>query len=128
MAAAAGSVAVALLTAHVMRSLGFLTTTPALRFTRRFILLHVKWFFQGLLRMGNGLSVAPHSAARTPLVVAAGLVTLAAFTAALWLGARSILTSSSRAAGTAERTGGAPGIARARNLYCAFWAASILWW
>jgi hypothetical protein len=115
----AGSVAIALLTSAVMRSAGFSTTTPTLQFTRRFLFTHARWFVDGVLRFGNGLSVAPHSSVRTPLVVAAGVVTLAAFAAALWLGARSLVAPQRRTESAAVTPG-------ARELHAAFWASSMV--
>jgi hypothetical protein len=115
-----GSVTVAFLTSRVMRSAGFFTTTPTLRFTRRFLGTHARWFFDGLLRFGNGLSVSSHSSARTPLVVAAGVVIVAAFVATLWSGGRSL------AAPVREAPADEVGETRARELHAAFWASSMV--
>jgi hypothetical protein len=109
-----GAVVVAVVTSEVMGSLNFSTTTPRLRFTSTYVPLHVKWLVQGLLRLGNGLSVAPHGGARTALVVAAGVATLAALMAVLWLAGRSAI----RAA--ADET------AWARNAHAMFWVGSLV--
>jgi hypothetical protein len=114
LAVGVGAIAVALITSEVMRSLDFSTTTPKLRFTSTFIPLHAKWLVQGLLRIGNGLSVAPHSGIRTPLVVAAGIATTAAVAAMLWLAGRSAIRPAAEVAG------------RARDAHLMFWASSLL--
>jgi hypothetical protein len=114
-ATTAASVAVAFLTSQIMKSLDFTTTTPHLRFTRSLIPSHVKWLVQGLLRMGNGLSVAPHGSSRTPLVIAAGVVTLAAVIAMLWLAARTLIHPA--------KSGD---VGRARDLHIMFWAGSLI--
>src|SRR5207302_7030754 len=102
------------ITSSVMHSLDFSTTTPRLRFTSTFIPLHIKWLVQGLLRLGNGLSVAPHAGVRTPLVVAAAIATAGALTAVLWLAGRSTIRPSPDAAG------------RARDAHVMFWGSSLL--
>jgi hypothetical protein len=114
LAVGGGSIAVALITSAVMGSLNFSTTTPRLRFTSTFIPLHLKWLVQGLLRIGNGLSVAPHSEIRTPLVAAAGLATISALAAMFWLAGRSTIRPGAEAAG------------RARDAHLMFWASSLL--
>jgi hypothetical protein len=121
-----GSVAVALLTSQIMRALDFHTTTPSLRFTRRFIPTHVKWLAQGLLRMGNGLSVAPHSSFRTPLVVAAGVVTLAALASMFWLAARSLMRPAEGKRSQGLDNADVGDGRRARDLHVTFWAATLL--
>jgi hypothetical protein len=60
-AVTSGSTIVAVITSEVMRSLGFVTTTPSLGFAARLIPVHALWLLEGLLRIGNGLSVAPHT-------------------------------------------------------------------
>lgn len=114
LAVTAGAVAVALVTSAVMHSLDFSTTTPRLRFTSRFIPLHAKWLVQGLLRLGNGLSVAPHSDARTPLVIAPAIATIAALGTSSVVAARSVVRPAPR------------GAARARDLHVLFWVGSLL--
>jgi hypothetical protein len=114
LAVTAGTVAVALITSAVMSSLHFSTTTPSLRFTRRFIPLHAKWLGQGLLRLGNGLSVAPHSGARTPLVVAAAVVTVGALAGMAWLAVRSIARPAREGQGAA------------RDAHVLFWTGALV--
>jgi hypothetical protein len=53
-----GAAIVAVVVSASMRSLGFSTTTPALHFSFGLIAVHAKWLLQGLLRIGNGLSVS----------------------------------------------------------------------
>ena len=113
-AVTAGSTIVAVITSDVMRSLGFVTTTPSLGFTARLIPVHALWLLEGLLRIGNGLSVAPHTSAHTPLVIAAAVVTVAAILALYRQASRSIVRPSRENLG------------RARDLYVLFWGASLL--
>jgi hypothetical protein len=113
-AVTSGTVVVAAITAAVMGSLNFVTTTPPTRITGAGAGEHVKWLAQGLLRMGNGLTIAPHAAIITPLIVAAEVVTAAALAATFWLGGTSL-----------ARPGETP-IDQARAVHCAFWAASLL--
>jgi hypothetical protein len=107
-----GSVVVARVTGFIMR--GFLTTTPHPQLSLTFIGLHVQWLVQGLLRMGNGFGVAPHSSTKTPLVVIAGVVTVAALAGMFWVAGRSLVRPAAGDSG------------RARNLHTTFWAASLL--
>jgi hypothetical protein len=113
-AVTSATVVVAVIIVTVMGSLNFVTTAPPTRITGAQAGEHVKWLAQGLLRMGNGLSIAPHAAIITPLVVAAGVVTLGALAATVWLGGASL-----------ARPGDTP-IDQARAVHCAFWAASLL--
>src|SRR5437660_551814 len=87
---------------------------PRLRFTSTFIPLHIRWLVQGLLRLGNGLSVAPHPGVRTPLVVAAGIATGGALAAVLWFAGRGVIRPAAGAAG------------RARDAHVLFWTSSLL--
>jgi hypothetical protein len=112
-AVAAGSVVVAEITAKVMRSLHFVTTAPPLRFSLTFVLLHLKWLVQGLLRMGNGLSNGPLASIRIPLTVAAAIVTVCALRATFRLARRSLADPGE-------------GRTRARTVHVTFWSASLL--
>ena len=123
-----GSVVVGEITSGVMRALDFRTTTPGFGLTRTLVGAHLKWLAQGLLRMGNGLSVAPHDSIRTPLTVAAGIVTVSGLLALFLVAGRSLVRSGAREAAPAP-TPARPardGLARARALHAMFWAASLL--
>jgi hypothetical protein len=85
-----GSIVAAIITSQVMGALNFSDNPPPVAFTRRLIPEHLKWLLQGLLHFGNGLSVAPHSSARTVLVVAAAGVTAAGVAGTAWLALRSL--------------------------------------
>lgn len=113
-AVTAGSVIVAAITSEVMRSLDFVTTTPDLRFTGKLIPVHAIWLLQGLLRIGNGLSVGHRARLPSMLVIAAAVVTIAAILALYWRACRSMV-----------RPAGA-GSGRARDLYTLYWAGSLL--
>jgi hypothetical protein len=110
----AGSVVVAVITSLAMSGLGFSDNPPPIALTRRLIPEHIKWLVQGLLHFGNGLSVAPHSSARTALVVAAAVATAAGVAAGAWLGARSLASP--------RWLRGSPALAA----HTLFWASSLL--
>jgi hypothetical protein len=114
LAATLGSVVVSLVTSGIMRSLDFVTTPPSAGLTRTLIGTHIKWLIQGLLRMGNGLNLAPQAPIRAPLTVGTGVVTVCALGGMFWLAGRSV----------ARPTVGDLG--RARDLHATFWAASLL--
>ena len=123
-----GSVVVGVITSGVMRALDFRTTTPGFGLTGTLVGAHLKWLARGLLRMGNGLSVAPHDLIRTPLTFAAGIVTVSGLLALFWVAGRSLVRSGVREA-PAARTAVRPDsddLARARALHATFWAASLL--
>jgi hypothetical protein len=123
-----GSVLVGVITSAVMRALDFRTTTPGFGLTRTLVGAHLKWLAQGLLRMGNGLSVAPHDSIRTPLTFAAGIVTVCALLALFWVAGRSLVRARAREAPPAPTAArhDTDDLARARALHAMFWAASLL--
>lgn len=110
---AASSLIVAVVTSHVMRSLGLGTTTPAVHLTKH-VPLHAKWLLQGILRIGNGLSESLHRRLPAVLVTASAVVTIAAILVLYWTAGRGIV-----------RPGGA-GLARCCDLYAIYWAGSLL--
>jgi hypothetical protein len=110
---AGGSIVMSEITSSVMRSLGYRMTTPPLHLAVSQVGVHLRWLAQGLLRMGNGLTVAPESSLRAPLTIAAAVVTICAVCAAAWLAARH-----ARSPGV--------GHTRARSIFVTFWAASVL--
>jgi hypothetical protein len=123
-----GTILVAVITTGVMRAFDFRTTTPGLGLSGTLIGTHVKWLVEGLLRMGNGLSVVHHGSARIPLVVAAAAVTLTALVAMFWLAGRSLMRLGVECPAGSHA---APGpstedLARARAVHSLFWAASLL--
>ncbi len=107
-----GSLVVALTTSHVMRSFGFITTTPTVHLTRH-VLVHAKWLVQGLLRIGNGLSVSRHRRIPTALVAGAAVVTIAGILALYWQAGSSIVRRAPAGRG------------RSGDLYVLYWAASL---
>jgi len=124
-----GSVTVAVITSQVMQGLNFTANTPGLGFTSRFIPTHIKWLVQGLLRLGNGLSVAPHGPARTPLVLASGVVVVAALGAVAASGLLAALRTGlvparrvARLAGRRSADRDEPG----RDVHVVFWVGSLL--
>jgi hypothetical protein len=110
---AAGATVMSGITSSVMRSLGYRTTSPPLHFAGSQVGVHIRWLAQGLLHMGNGLTVAPESSWRTPLTIAAAVVTICAVGAATWLAARH-----ARHPGVGQM--------RARSVFVTFWAASVI--
>jgi hypothetical protein len=110
---AAGATVMSGITSSVMRSLGYRTTSPPLHFAGSQVGVHIRWLAQGLLHMGNGLTVAPESSWRTPLTIAAAVVTICAVGAAAWLAARH-----ARHPGVGQM--------RARSVFVTFWAASVI--
>lgn len=109
---AAGSAVVAMVTSAVMRSLRFSTTAPPLHLDLSQTPLHVQWFFDGLLRMGNGLTLSPASAVPTVVSDAAAVVTICALAAMTRLAASCI----------AAPEGGAE---RARSMHVTFWFSAL---
>jgi hypothetical protein len=109
---AAGSAVFDGITSTVMQSLGYRTTSPPLHFAGSQIAVHVRWLAQGLLHMGNGLTLVPESSSRMPLTVAAAAVTICAVCAAARLAARH-----------ARNPGVGP--MRARSVFVTFWAVSV---
>jgi len=110
---AAGSIVMADITSSVMRSLGYRMMKPPLHLAVSQVGVHLRWLAQGLLRMGNGLAVAPESSWRAPLTIASAVVTICAVCAAAWLAARHARN---------------PGVGhmRARSIFVTFWAASVV--
>jgi hypothetical protein len=106
--AAVTSAAVAALTA----GLGLRTTTPGLwPASGSQMVVHLRWLFQGLLRLGNGLSLGSHPVVVTPLVVASALVTV------LGLGAMLVVTARALTARREDPR---------RAAHAAFWCASAV--
>jgi hypothetical protein len=100
------------ITSAVMRSLGYRTTSPPLHFASSQIGVHARWLAQGVLHMGNGLTLVPESSSRMPLTVAAAAVTICAVGAAARFAARH-----------ARHPGVGP--MRVRSVFVTFWAASV---
>ena len=93
-------------------ALGLRTTTPGLwPASGHMMEVHLTWLADGLLRLGNGLSVEPHSAALTPLVGAAAAVTVAGLAAMLWATGRAL-----------ARRAADPG----RAVHASFWCAAAI--
>lgn len=97
-----------------MRSLDFVTAPPSLGVTRALIGPHVAWLVDGLLRLGNGMSSVHQAPVRAPLTIGAGIATVSAISALLWLAGRSV----------SHRT--AEGPVRTRALHATFWASSLV--
>ena len=110
---AAGSFLVATVTSSVMRSLGFVTAPPPLQIDFSRIGVHLWWLVRGLLRLGNGATIAPQASLRLPLTLAAAVVTICALCATLRFAAGRITN---------------PGVGRerARTVHALFWSTSLL--
>jgi hypothetical protein len=114
LAATTGSTIIAAIVSELMRSLGFRTTTPTVRVSDGAIGLHAKWLLDGVLRIGNGITVGHRAHPPVPLVLAAAVATVAAILVLCWQAATGIVRPASG------------GLGRARDLYGAYWAGALL--
>jgi hypothetical protein len=109
---------VALATNALMRALDFTHVQP-IGYPQSLAAVgnHARWLVQGLLRMGNGLSIAPHGSTRPVLLVLCAAVTVVgvlAVPAIAWLA----VTRARRPERSPQQDG--------RAAHCTFWVASLL--